>query len=304
MKWKKLGRIIVPDSSLFWNRTHTMMPTPMHVEGSHYRVFFSGRDDRNVSHIGWGLLDITRPDKILEISREPVLSPGELGCFDDNGVTPSCVVNIGDREYLYYVGWKPRCTTRFGVVAGLAESMDGGLTFRRVSRAPILRRTDLEPFGIMTAPCIIRERTLFRMWYVSGTGWENPDLPRYNIKYAESADGVAWNQLGRVAIESRDDRESALGRPCVVRDGGIYRMWYSHKDAGAAYSLGYAESEDGLDWIRMDDAAGISRSEAGWDSEMIEYGFVFRHAGASFMLYNGNDYGQNGAGLAVLEDTN
>jgi hypothetical protein len=34
---------------------------------------------------------------------------------------------------------------------------------------------------------------------------------------------------------------------------------------------------------------------------MIEYPFVFDHKGQRYMLYNGNDYGKTGFGLAILE---
>jgi len=302
MNWKKLGQIIRPDTTLFWNQTHAMMPTPDRIDGDVYRVYFSGRDKSNVSYIGAIIIDIKQPQKVLEITKEPVLTPGELGCFDDNGVTPSCLVNDNDRKYLFYVGWKPRCTTRMSVVAGLAISENGGDSFKRASRAPILRRTDMEPYGIMTAPCVIKEGDRWRMWYVSGKEWVHPDLPRYDIKYAESMDGLNWEQHALVAIPSRDDKESALARPCVVKDRGVYRMWYSHKDAGDDYTIGYAESEDGLHWERKDKEAGISRSASGWDSKMIEYGYVFDHDGEKYMLYNGNTYGKEGAGLAVLEE--
>src|SRR3546814_9560217 len=57
------------------------------------RVYFSGRNERNVSHIGWAEIDLARPTEIQDYSREPVLLPGALGCFDDNGVTPSSVVD-------------------------------------------------------------------------------------------------------------------------------------------------------------------------------------------------------------------
>jgi hypothetical protein len=302
MRWEKIGRIIDPDPSLEWNRTHAMMPTPDHVSGDVFRIYFSGRDDRNVSHIGAVTVDITRPQRILERTAQPLLRPGELGCFDDNGVTPSCVVNADGRKLLYYVGWKPRSTTRMSVVAGLAESTDAGATFRRATRAPILHRTDKEPHSIMTAPFVLREEGRWRMWYVSGFEWGQPDPPRYNINPAESADGIHWEQRAHIAIDSRDERESALARPCVLREGGRYRMWYSYKDGGADYTIGYAESSDGLAWERMDQAAGISRSAQGWDSKMIEYGFVFAHRGRKYMLYNGNNYGANGAGLAVLDE--
>ncbi|MGY9000990.1 MAG: hypothetical protein ACKVIK_13820 [Rhodospirillales bacterium] len=302
MKWEKLGQIILPKTSLFWNRTHAMLPTPDCIEGDIYRVYFSGRNDQNISHIGAVTINLNEPGKILDITQQPILSPGELGCFDDNGVSPSCIVNLPDRKLLYYIGWKPRCTTRMSIVAGLAESVDGGETFHRVSRAPILRRSDKEPFSIMTAPSVIKEDAIFRMWYVSGIGWTHADLPRYNIKCAESKDGIVWDQQARVAINFRDDQESALARPCVIREGNTYKMWYSYKNSGGSYAIGYAESPDGFSWERMDHKAGIEKSLSGWDSEMIEYGSVFTFKQQKFMLYNGNNYGANGAGLAVLRE--
>jgi hypothetical protein len=66
--------------------------------------------------------------------------------------------------------------------------------------------------------------------------------------------------------------------------------------------MGYAESVNGKDWVRMDDTVGIDVSEdSDWDSEMIEYPFIFDHDGQRYMLYNGNGYGKTGFGLAVLE---
>jgi hypothetical protein len=76
-------------------------------------------------------------------------------------------------------------------------------------------------------------------------------------------------------------------------------MWYSYR--GDAYKIGYAESCDGKKWERLDAQVGITTSASGWDSEMIEYPFVFDHKGHRYMLYNGNDYGRTGFGLAILE---
>ena len=67
------------------------------------------------------------------------------------------------------------------------------------------------------------------------------------------------------------------------------------------YRMGYAESQNGLNWERMDEKVGIDVSATGWDSEMIQYPYVFNHKNKKYMLYNGNDYGKEGAGLAVLE---
>ena len=124
------------------------------------------------------------------------------------------------------------------------------------------------------------------MWHVSGVKWtlEN-GLPKhhYHVKYAESADGVQWKRTGVVCIDFASADEYAIGRPHVLKDSdGVYRMWYSYR--GDRYRIGYAESADGIAWDRKDDLAGIERSPAGWDADMIEYPMVFDTAGRRYML--------------------
>ena len=137
------------------------------------------------------------------------------------------------------------------------------------------------------------------MWYVSGLEWVHPDLPRYHIKYAESKDGLHWERPNIVCIDFASPEEHGLARPCVRVEDGIYKMWYSYK--GENYRIGYAESEDGIHWTRLDHEVGIDVSPSGWDSEMIEYAYVFEHNGVKYMLYNGNNYGYDGIGLAISE---
>ena len=60
---------------------------------------------------------------------QPVLGLGELGAFDDSGVTSSCLVTHDGRKYLYYTGWTRGVTVPFYLFAGLAISSDGGQTF-------------------------------------------------------------------------------------------------------------------------------------------------------------------------------
>lgn len=302
MRWEKLGLVIEPKTvNRDWMVTHAMDPTVDHVGDDVFRIYFCGRNTSNQSLIGYAELDITNPGKILRTPEKPVLGLGELGCFDDNGVTASCLVNHDGAKYLYYIGWKPRSTTRFGLMTGLAISEDGGDTFRRYSRAPILQLTDREPFSILTAPYVIRDGKTWRMWYVSCEGWIHADLPTYNIKYAESDDGIRWRQGGQIALELGGE-ETALARPCIVKEDNVFRMWYSFKTTTESYRMGYAESADGLKWERMDELVGIGPSKEGWDSEMIEYPYVFTHEGRKYMAYNGNGYGVNGAGLARLEE--
>jgi len=304
IKWRKCGRILTPRPDLFWNQTHVSLPTVEWRRDSLVRVYFGGRDHLNRSRIGYADFDLDNLTDGGRVSKRPALELGELGTFDDNGVMPCSLVEDGNEKLLYYVGWNPRATTRFSFYSGLAISQDGGNYFVRYSRAPILERTDREPF-VNASPMVIRDGLLWRMYYVSGEGWINPDLPRYNIKYAESDDGRSWRRDGHACIDFCAPGENALARPCVIKDGNFYRMWFSYKggnyDLQHNYRIGYAESEDGKNFMRRDDLANIDVSSSGWDSEMVTYAFVFRCQGRFWMAYNGNSYGRNGFGLAVQE---
>ena len=122
----------------------------------------------------------------------------------------------------------------------------------------------------------------------------------YHIKYAESGDGIHWMRKGIVCIDFKYRGETRIGRPCVIREDEIYKMWYCC--AIDTYRIGYAESGDGIHWVRKDEEVGIDVSESGWDSEMICYPFVFEHKGQKYLLYNGDGYGKTGLGYAILEE--
>jgi hypothetical protein len=198
-----------------------------------------------------------------------------------------------------YTGWNRGVTVPFYLGAGLAVS-EGGEPFRRISRAPVLELVDQEPF-LTASPFVCRDDTRWRMWYVSGTGWisEGSSLePCYNLRYAESEDGVTWERPGRTCIDYGPG-EHAIARPWVIRDDDCYRMWFAVR--GTRYRIGYAESIDGINWTRADHVGGLTPSAEGWDSDMVEYPCMLDHQGRRYMLYNGNDYGKTGVGLAVWQ---
>lgn len=298
--FRRLGRLFEPPGGVPFVKTHAALPVADEA-GPHHRIYWSGRDEKGRARVAFFETDLSRPGLVLRVSERPVLDLGPLGAFDDSGVTTSCLVNHGGRKYLYYTGWSLGVTVPFYLFAGLAVSDDEGQTFRRVSTAPILPRTDADPF-LTASPWVLVEGGVWRMWYVSGSRWEQTSSgPRhhYDIRYAESGDGRLWHPTGRVCVTYAREDEHAFARPCVVKDGSLYRMWFSVR--GEHYRLGYAESKDGLHWERLDPLAGLEPAASGFDSEMLCYPCVFDHAGKRFLLYNGNDYGRTGIGLAVLD---
>ena len=291
--WDKKGIIITPQRDLSWMQTHAMLPTIEHVHRDIYRIYFSGRNTDNVSHIGYADVVVSNEKiSVVSYAKDPILFPGSRGCFDDNGVTPSCVVD----DKMYYIGWNSGTSTyRMSLIMGLAER--DADKFKRVSRAPLMPRTDREPFGICTAPFVLKDNGIYRMWYVSGEGWIHKDLPKYNIKYASSLDGIVWYRSGEVAIELQEG-ETALARPCVIKNGEDYDMYFSYKIPEIGYRIGLAKSPDGISWERTNECV-LDVSDSGWDSEMIQYSYVFEHKDIKYMLYNGNNYGESGIGYAI-----
>lgn len=294
--WKKQGLIFKPDTDRWWMKSHAMIPTPHKIEEGIYKVFFSGRNENNQSHIGWFLIDLNHPTHVIEVSEEPVLAPGRLGCFDDNGVTPSCLIHRDNELYLYYIGWNPGSTVRMHLFGGLAIASKQDGIFTRWSEAPIIERCPSDPF-LNTAPWVVKAGNQWRMYYVSGVGWVHKDLPRYNIKIAYSDDGKNWHREGQVCIDFANEEETALARPYVIFDEGIWRMWFAYK--GQTYKLGYAESLDGITWHRNDALVGIDLAGNKYDSDMMEYAAVVKYQEKYFMFYNGNNYGKDGINLAI-----
>ena len=299
MKWHKLGLVFETNHHHPWMLTHAANPVAEHLHGDLFRLYFSCRDAESRSHITSVEIELKAPFKVSKISERPLLAPGDIGTFDDSGVSLSCIKQINGSKYLYYLGWNLGVTVPWRNAIGLAIYDPNTDTFQRYSQAPLLDRHDVDPFSI-SYPFVLEDDGVFRMWYGSNLRWGKHEKDMAHlIKYAEADDALHWNRRGTIALHFKNDDEYAMSRPCVIKESDLYRMWYSYR--GASYRIGYAESADGINWVRKDDEVGIDVSASGWDSEMLEYPFVFDHNGERYMFYNGNGYGKTGIGLAVLE---
>ena len=302
MPWRKLGLIYKPRGDLWWARSHAMLPTA-DVLGDRIRVYFASLDDSLFGRIGYVELDADDPRRILHEGQEPVLDTGELGAFDDSGVNPSCIINVADMKYLYYIGWQRCERVPYMLFGGLAVSHDKGSSFEKQSRTPILDRTHDEPFS-RSAPFVLASEGQWQMWYWSCLEWAAGDHEIHYktvIRHATSEDGVSWTPHSHVCVEPDFIDEYAVGRPWVIRDNLLFRMWYSIRSHKHLYTIGYAESRDGERWTREDGEVGISKSEEGWDSEMVCFPCVVDVGGKRYMFYNGNQYGLTGFGCAIYE---
>jgi len=307
--WNKKVNLFNVDGRYDWNKSHAQVPV-VDVLSDRLRIYYATRNVEGKSNVSYIEVSKNDPKQIIFESDKPLFEFGNLGSFDDSGMMPSSIISVGNQKYLYYIGWTTRQTVPFQNAVGLAISDDGGLTFRKISEGPIIGINHIEPYFSGTS-YVLAEDGMFKMWYLSCIRWETLDgkpEPIYNIKYAESVDGINWKQTGTVAIALQDD-EGGLVSASVIKEHGIYKMWFGKRkksdyrtNADNSYRIGYAESENGIDWQRKDELAGINISSAGWDSQMISYPCVFKNDNEMMMVYNGNGFGKTGFGYATWKE--
>lgn len=303
MKWIKKGLIFAPDGSRPWMKTHAFPPTPLLLGKDVLRLYVAFCDEKMVGRIGFVDVDPRNPSRVLAVSDEPVLDIGAAGAFDENGLLPTCVLRVGNQVRMYYVGYQLGYRVRYFQFEGLAISTDGGASFTRYSQTPILERSDKELLN-RTSAFVMHDEGAYKMWYVGGSQWTvvgNKSLPVYNMRVLFSPDGLIWGPEGRVCIDFSSEDEHAFGRPWVLKEDGFFKMFYSVRTRSRGYRLGYAESSDGISWIRKDHEVGLTVSSEGWDSEMVAYASIVGHEGTTTMFYNGNNLGGTGFGHATLQ---
>uniref|UniRef100_A0A6M3K9J3 Glycosyl hydrolase n=1 Tax=viral metagenome TaxID=1070528 RepID=A0A6M3K9J3_9ZZZZ len=302
MKWNKLGRVHYTHNDSYWAYSHDFVPT-VDIVDNIFKVYVGHFDTNGVKRVGLIELNADNPIEIIRVSDKPILDIGEPGTFDDSGVMPSHIyTHPNSIKHLYYFGWQLLVRISRYVFTGLAISIDGGKTFKRYQQTPILDRLPFERF-IRSAPFVLKDGDIYRCWYSSSNNLLDIHghlVPSYDIRHATSLDGIVWGE-GTVCIKIENPEEFAMTRPCVIKEDNIYKMFYSIRKIDKGYRMGYAESNNGLDWIRKDNEVGIDISQSGWDSEMVCFPSIVDYRDNRYMFYNGNNYGESGFGVAVLE---
>lgn len=307
MKWLKKGRIFNVSGEYGWMNSHAQIPTVL-VLDDRLRVYFATRAEPGKSLTGFVDIDINEPTRILYLHDKPILEIGEEGSFDEHGIMPNCVFSHEHRVYLFYVGWSRRQSIPYSNWMGLAISEDGGVTFTKCYRGPILDRTRDEIYSATGLICLW-QTDVWHGWYATGTQWlrVNDRYEHiYDIRYCWSHNLIDWIRTNNTIFLPKLPNESNT-RPTIVFYSDKWHMWFCYRgtkdfrDGIDSYRIGYASSTNLKDWVREDEKAGIEPSLDGWDSTMIAYPYVVTANGKTLMFYNGNAFGRTGFGYAELE---
>lgn len=317
MKWIKRGLIFNPvNFSLPSNCVEFAQSPQALVFENFIRIYFSTREKEResgkyLSHIAFVDMDKSLT-KVLRVSDKPVIPLGALGCFDEHGIFPINVLRDKNRIVAYTCGWSRRVSVSVETSTGFVVSNDDGLTFERLGNGPILSSTLNEPF-LVGDSFVCNFNGTYHMWYIYGQRWMRDSLNTpaervYKIGYATSDDGLEWKKVGKQVIADKLDENECQALPTVIYFNNRYHMYFCYRHVTGfrenrerAYRLGYAYSDDLINWTRDDNKAGIDVTEGAWDSDMMCYPHVFQCEENVYLLYNGNEFGRYGFGLAVLE---
>lgn len=317
MHWQKLGQIFDFSSSSFTNRyaSHAQSPQALVLE-DRIRIYFSTRTNdapgQFLSHVQYVDYDFDLKT-IIDSSKHEVLSLGKRGCFDEHGIFPLSPVRVGDKIYGYTNGISRRVSVAVETGAGLAISTDSGYTYQRVGDGPVVSATTDEPF-LVGDPFVRVFDEKFHMFYLFGKKWsdatDDAHAERvYKIGHATSDNGIDWRKTNTSLIPDVIDENECQALPTVIKLDNRYHMYFCFRhmkgfrdDATKGYRLGYAYSDDLKQWNRDDSQVGISVSDEGWDSEMMCYPNIFECNNEVYLLYNGNNFGRDGFGIAKLTD--
>ena len=315
MKWTKRGLLFDPGAHALPEGCIGFAQSPQALVFDDFvRIYFSTRSrdaGGYVSHIAYADVD-KKLERVLRTAQRPALSAGALGAFDEHGIFPINVVRHDGRIHAFTCGWSRRVAVPVETAIGAATSTDNGDTFTRLGPGPVMAPAPNEPFLVGDPFVLIRDGR-WHMWYIFGTRWmESPSDPGparvYKIAHASSADGVDWQRDGRAIVADAIGDDECQALPTVFECDGRWHMYFCYRAAtdfranrDRGYRLGYAWSSDLREWTRDDRSAGIDVSPSGWDSDMLCYPHVFWCDGTAYMLYNGNAFGRDGFGVAVLE---
>ncbi len=318
LHWKKRGKIFDPTQHTLPNHCVQFAQSPQTLVFDDYvRIYFSTRavdqdSGKFRSHIAFVDMDKNLRD-VIRVSDHTVITLGNLGCFDEHGIFPMNVLRHGDAVYAYTCGWNRRVSVSVDTAIGLAISHDNGLTFTRFGEGPVLAAS-------LHEPCLVGDGFVkiidgkFHMWYIFGTGWKQyaPDTApdrTYKIGHATSDDGIHWaKEEARQIVPDRLGPDESQALPTVVCIGTRYHMFFCYRESfdfrktkGRGYAIGHAWSDDLSNWTRDDNLPLLEGTPGDWDSDMQCYPHVFECDGKVYLLYNGNEFGRHGFGLAELQ---
>jgi len=295
MNWEKLGQIYQVNNKNPYLLTHASNPLASHLKNDIFRIYYNGRDKENKSSVSYVDIDIISKT-IINDPKTPILTYGRENSFYSHGISIGNIWEQDGKSYIGFMGWQIRGNNHWVGDIGKFEIKDG-----KAKKPTLLLGLSKEDPVSLSYPHIEYENGVYKMWYGSTIDWtsENGEMIHV-LKYATSSDCKTWNLKGS-SLPYILGKAQAFSRPTLINIKNKKHMWYSYRSGdGTLYRIGHSQRENNQ--FELNPSPNLDVSSKGWDSEMVCYPFVFEHKNEIYMLYNGNNHGVEGFGLAKLKN--
>ncbi len=291
--------VITPSSPVRFD-DHLVGGPSVLYEGNIYKMWYHGQS----SPLGRGLRigyaiseDGIQWQKINgDKTAECVLDNGET--WDKDTSHPHVLYDQEENIYkMWYWGHD------WGMVSDIGYAFsDDGVVWEKYSDNPVLEHGVIPDFSReLMSPSVMKDNTApdserYKMWFAgsaSGSG-------AIKIGYTTSSDGITWNTPIVVFEPNADYDEVSFNDPCVVKTDDNYHMFYDYYNTDSKYLLGYATSENGINWFRSSsnpvlELGGIDD----WDNKGLASPFVIFDGLTWEMWYYGTDGTSKSIGYAT-----
>lgn len=203
-------------------------------------------------------------------SNNPVIE-GTPGGIDKNGLGDPWVIKDGSTYKMWYAA-----DDGYWDDIAYATSTNG---IEWTKYGSVLQNPDHKT---ISDPCVIKDEDTYKMWFYDNN--ENNQ-----ICFGTSSNGEDWKRKGVVVpLGSSGDYDSqGLNSPSVIKEDGIYKMWYYGYDGSIGRFL-YTTSLDCENWTKH----GLVMEKSGeeYESNWIGSIYVIKDDNSQYkMWYNGED---------------
>ncbi len=132
-------------------------------------------------------------------------------------------------------------------------------------------------------PSVIKDGSTYKMWYAGNNGNDR-------IIYCESSDGINWSnyQLAiNLSAQGTYDTVNTFA-PAVIKENGVYKMWYTGEVGGFVGRIIYCESTNGVNWFNFQLSINLG-SQGVYDTAGCFHASVIRDGSNYKMWYAGDD---------------
>ncbi len=202
-------------------------------------------------------------------STTPVTLEGETYVGD------ACVIKDGDTYKMWYTRGKTDLNA-LGIVSAITAAVPASIITNIVNLALVGFSGNLSSVNVTELKNLL-------------------DGSSTVIGYATSTNSVTWTADNSTVLAGSGAAWNSVGAPCVIKDGDTYKMWYTRiktdltqanletiltnmgqagqrKDAlmdlldGTSTVIGYATSDDGQTWTKVNEEVLAGSSGGAWDS--------------------------------------